>query len=224
MSEAFKPNGWLLSSVVSANKKIIDAAYDIPKLSNYLDWFSLMTYDYHDSYDERTGHAAPLYSTNQLSIDATIRYFMDAGAPSRKLVMGLTSYGRTQTLKNPKLQDIGSPASGPGYSGPIANIPGALAFYEICQKTKQKDWTVIHNPDTKIGTFAFKNDQWVSYDDADNIRAKANYIIKNKLGGGLIRTLDLDDFRGNCGCGKYPLLSALNQALRGIGTPVKNCT
>jgi GH18 family chitinase len=39
----------------------MDAAYDIPKLSQYLDYVSVMTYDYHGQWDKQTGHVAPMY-------------------------------------------------------------------------------------------------------------------------------------------------------------------
>jgi len=35
-------------------------AYDIPVLSRYLDYVSVMTYDYHGQWDKVTGHLAPL--------------------------------------------------------------------------------------------------------------------------------------------------------------------
>ena len=35
--------------------------YDVPVLSQYLDWISVMTYDYHGQWDKITGHVAPMY-------------------------------------------------------------------------------------------------------------------------------------------------------------------
>lgn len=46
----------------------MDAAYDIPNLSKYLDYIHVMTYDFHGSYDGVTGQNAPLYAS---SVDTT---------------------------------------------------------------------------------------------------------------------------------------------------------
>ena len=35
--------------------------YDVPLLSEKLDWISVMVYDYHGQWDEVTGHVAPMY-------------------------------------------------------------------------------------------------------------------------------------------------------------------
>lgn len=44
LSAVFKPKGLLLSSAVSPSKKVIDAGYDIPTLSKYFDWISVVSY------------------------------------------------------------------------------------------------------------------------------------------------------------------------------------
>lgn len=61
LSDQFRPKNLLLSSAVSPNKKVIDAGYDVPIVAQYLDWISVMTYDYHGQWDKKTGHNAPLY-------------------------------------------------------------------------------------------------------------------------------------------------------------------
>jgi chitinase len=58
---ALKPAGLLLTAAVSPSNKVIDAGYDIPALDAYLDYVSVMTYDYHGQWDKQTGHVAPMY-------------------------------------------------------------------------------------------------------------------------------------------------------------------
>lgn len=70
LSESFKPKGLLLSSAVSPSKRVIDAGYDVPTLSRYLDWIAVMCYDYHGQWDKITGHVAPMYAHPE-DIDVT---------------------------------------------------------------------------------------------------------------------------------------------------------
>lgn len=70
LSESFKPKGLLLSSAVSPSKRVIDAGYDVPALSQYLDWIAVMCYDYHGQWDKITGHVAPMYAHPE-DIDVT---------------------------------------------------------------------------------------------------------------------------------------------------------
>lgn len=64
-----------------------------------------------------------------------------------------------------------------------------------------------------MGPYAYKDNQWVSFDDKAMVRQKANLIRQLGLGGGMIWALDLDDFRGECGEGAHPLLTELQSVL-----------
>lgn len=113
LSEAFKPNKWLLSATVSSDPKAIDAGYDVPQLNRYLDWISLMTYEYHDSFDPVTGPIAPISSKDGLNIESTVQYWIKRGASSEKLILGISTAGLSKKLKNPKDHGIGAPSTGP---------------------------------------------------------------------------------------------------------------
>lgn len=52
-----------------------------------------------------------------------------------------------------------------------------------------------------------------------SLKEKANYVNTNGLGGMMVWSLDGDDFRGNCGGVKYPLLRAINEGLKGVNAP-----
>lgn len=50
---------------VPAGIEYIEKGYDIPKLNQYLDWFNLLTYDYHSAFEPAVNHHAPLRSLEE---------------------------------------------------------------------------------------------------------------------------------------------------------------
>lgn len=133
----------LLTMAVPAGEQYVEKGFDIPKLNQYLDWFNLLTYDYHSSQEPSVAHHAPLYPLDGndeedeynfdagLNIDSTIKFYLGKGADSRKLVLGLPTYGRSYTLFNPEATELGSPTDGPGAQGDATREEGYLAYYEV---------------------------------------------------------------------------------------------
>jgi len=54
---------------------------------------------------------------------------------------------------------------------------------------------LVRDPESRMGPYAFKGDQWVGFDDVDTIAYKSKYVKEMGLGGAMIWALDLDDFR-----------------------------
>ncbi|XP_039482039.1 probable chitinase 10 isoform X2 [Drosophila santomea] len=219
LSVAFRPRGLLLSTAVSPSRKIIDAGYDIPQLSRYFDWIAVMTYDFHGHWDKKTGHVAPLYhhpddDFEHFNVNSSINYWIEKGAPSRKLVMGIPLYGQSFTLENNNSCGINAKAPGPGVAGEFTRAAGFLAYYEICERVNRLGWQVVHDEFGRIGPYAYKGTQWVSYDSPDMVRKKALLARSLNLGGGMVWALDLDDFRNRCGNGVHPLLSEIHKVLK----------
>lgn len=50
----------LLTMAVPAGIEYIDKGYDVPKLNEYLDWFNILSYDYHSAFEPAVDHHAPL--------------------------------------------------------------------------------------------------------------------------------------------------------------------
>lgn len=232
LSLEFKPRGWILSAAVSSSKGIIDRAYDIRKLNEHLDWIGLMTYDYNGYWKKQTGHCAPLYfhigdSSLTSNVNFTVHYWIQGGALPNKIIVGIPFYGRTFTLSNAVNNELYAQTIGPGDSGTYIQSKGVLHFCDICNKTKNFNWKVVRDIKNRIGVYAHQDDQWVSYDDVVTIRAKAKYVRHMNLGGAMVWSMDLDDFKGDCGCGNYPLLNVLNQELRNISgnlIKIEKCT
>lgn len=82
---------------------------------------------------------------------------------------------------------------------------------------------MVRDPTGAMGPYAYLGDQWVSFDDIEMIRNKAEWAKKMGLGGGMIWALDLDDFTNRCHCETYPLLRTINRVLRGYKVPDPKC-
>ncbi|GLV44511.1 Chitinase 10 [Carabus blaptoides fortunei] len=226
--DAFKPKGWLLSAAVSPSKKVIDAGYDVPALSKYLDWIAVMCYDYHGQWDKITGHVAPMYVHPEdvdvtFNANFTIHYWIAQGADRKKLVMGMPMYGQSFSLADNNKNGLNAATYGGGEAGDNTRARGFLSYYEICQNIQKRGWKVVRDRKGRIGPYAYLRDQWVSFDDVSMIQYKSQYIKAMGLGGGMIWALDLDDFKNWCGCEEYPLLKTINRVLRGYPDSQREC-
>ncbi|XP_045465112.1 mucin-5AC isoform X2 [Harmonia axyridis] len=212
----------LLTMAVPAGIEYVNKGYDIPKLTKYLDWMNILSYDYHSAFEPSVNHHAPLYPMREateydydaeLNIDYTIKHYLELGADPSKLVMGVPTYGRSYTLFNPDANAIGDPADGPGEMGEATRENGYLAYYEICENIKSNGWDVVQPNEKAMGPYAFKENQWVGFDDENIARKKAEYVAQNGLGGIMFWAIDNDDFRGSCHGKPYPLIEAAKEAL-----------
>ena len=88
---------------------------------------------------------------------------------------------------------------------------------------KNDNWKRAYRP--LNGAFATKGNQWVSFNDVQFVKEKAEYVVNNKFGGVAVFTMDMDDFNNDCCRGTYPLLNTLSKTLRKIGNRVQqnNC-
>uniref|UniRef100_A0A8B9WD73 GH18 domain-containing protein n=1 Tax=Bos mutus grunniens TaxID=30521 RepID=A0A8B9WD73_BOSMU len=168
-----------------------------------------MTYDFHGGWDPCTGHNSPLHvgSKDQgimsvlLLQEYAMKYWRDNGVPSEKLIMGFPTYGRTFRLT--------------GSSGPYTREAGFWAYYEIC--TFLSEATNAWIEDQKV-PYAYKDTEWVGYDNIRNYKYKVDFLKENNFGGAMVWAIDLDDFLGSfCNEGKYPLILEL-QSLLGLSS------
>ena len=100
---------------------------------------------------------------------------MGKGAPANKLVMGMPFYGQAFTLDDEANNGLNAKGT-KGQPGKFTRQAGFLAYYEICHAIKKDNWTVVEDTEGRMGPYAFKERQWVSYDDKEMIR----YKVRNK--------------------------------------------
>lgn len=93
-----------------------------------------------------------------------MRYWLDQGAPAKKLNVGMPAYGKTFQLTNRNETVPGSPASGPGNPGPYTQEAGTLSYLEFCELKAEGGWTLVWDGEQRV-PYAFKGAQWISYDN-----------------------------------------------------------
>ncbi|XP_042535138.1 acidic mammalian chitinase isoform X1 [Dipodomys spectabilis] len=209
----------MITAAVAAGISTIKSGYEIPQLSQYLDFIHVMTYDFHGSWESYTGENSPLYkyptetgSNTYLNVDSAMKYWKDNGAPVEKLIVGFPAYGHTFTLSNPSNTGIGAPASGAGPAGPYTRESGFWAYYEICTFLKDGATEAWDGPQEV--PYAYQGNVWVGYDDVKSFDIKTQWLKQNNFGGSMVWAIDLDDFTGTfCNQGKFPLISTLKKAL-----------
>ncbi|KAM9369467.1 acidic mammalian chitinase isoform 3-T3 [Phaethornis superciliosus] len=223
--EANKPR-LMLTAAVGAGLPTIQAGYEIAELGKYLDYIHVMTYDFHGSWDGRTGENSPLYTGPAdsgdliyFNVQYAMNYWRDNGAPAEKLLVGFPTYGHNYNLQNPSNTAVGAPASGPGPAGPYTRQSGLLAYYEICSflaSGATRSWDAPQDV-----PYAYKGNEWVGYDNVKSFNLKVDWLKKNNFGGAMVWSLAMDDFTGTfCKEGRYPLITTLRN---GLGLQNGNC-
>eukprot|EP00727_Mastigamoeba_balamuthi_P010273 m51a1_g5869 putative chitotriosidase-1 (525) ;mRNA; f:400774-402491 len=180
----------LLTIAASAGSWALDAGYDLPAVAQSLDWINVMTYDMSGSWDSTTGPHTALRGWPN-SIDGAVQYYLDKGVPASKLVVGLASYGRSWTLASAGNHKYGAAATGAGAEGPCTGEGGALANYEIERNVQSLGWTQVVDAATTTA-YAYKGDQFVTYDTRETVAAKADYVCEKDLRGAMLWVLDND--------------------------------
>ncbi len=209
----------LLTAAVPASYEAIDAGYDVPELAKYLDYINVMTYDFHGQWEDTVGHNSPLFPLNsankvqkRMTVDFAAKEWARRGAPLEKLIIGMPVYGRSFTLADPAKFDIGAEALGGGKAGRYTGEEGFLSYYEICDFLHEENTTLVWDNEQQV-PFAYRGDQWVGFDDERSLRTKIAWLKTEGFGGVMVWSVDLDDFRGYCGTGKYPLIKAMRKEL-----------
>ena len=171
--------------------------YDVLKL--YVNWFNVMTYDYHGDWFSHSGHNAPLYPSPDDacgSVDETCVYLTDTrGIAKDKLCIGLPFYGRKFYTSG-----LYQSSTGGGQTDGYNDIAGLI------DNGWRRHWDTVSLVPYLTNT---AGTQLYTYDDTTSIRYKCDYIIAHHYKGGMIWALGLDQLSGN----KQPLLEVASAHL-----------
>jgi len=211
-------NSTILSLAVASPLLIIDLSYDIPSVAKYVDFVSIMSYDYH-AFSEGlpfTGANAPLYSyPNESGYFSTLNtnwsstYWASKGMPKEKINVGIPTYGHSFKLINANNAGWNAPAQGFGDIGD----GGFVMYGDVCKFLSDPKTKVIYDIYYRV-PYAYNKLEWISFDNIDSYDEKIRYILENGFGGGMLFSLNYDDFNATCDAKThFPLTKRLSAFL-----------
>ena len=182
--DALRP-GLTLSIASSANAKSI-GPIDWRRVAASVDQIGVMTYDFEGPWSHTTGFVAPLRAAdpNAATVSTVIAAYLAAGVPPRKLLLGVPFYayqwhnvGETGTHG---LLAKGDPLRG------NRNQSTAAALLAATPNAK------LYRDPVSLSPWIYDGDNFLTFDDAVSLRAKAQYADRQKLGGIMIWELSGD--------------------------------
>lgn len=195
--------------------------FDIVKIEPIVDWFNVMTYDLHGTWDSTDPYiGAVVYAhTNLTEIDLTMDLFWRNNIDSSKITMGMGFYGRSFTLADPFCTSPGCPFSSGGNPGPCSASAGTLMFSEI-EAIIAAGATPTLDSAAAVKQLVFDTDQWVSYDDVETLKMKVDYANGKCLGGTMVWAISTDSTNATAAAALASLNGlGVSKALFGGSTP-----
>nr|AIT18897.1 chitinase [Hirsutella thompsonii] len=147
---------------------------DLAGMDPYLDSWNIMAYDYAGTWEKTTGHQANLFldeenpATTKASTNRAVADYMASGVNPKKISIGLPLYGRSFSQTT-------------GFGAPFDGTGSTLLYRDLPRDNKS---TIEY--DDKVGAAWSYNPtsrELVTYDTVKSTQKKAEYILKNGLGG-----------------------------------------
>ncbi|RFU25496.1 hypothetical protein B7463_g10848, partial [Scytalidium lignicola] len=171
--------------------------FDIVNLAPSLDWFNVMTYDLHgtwDAGDPFIGNVM-LAHTNLTEIRQTMDLLWRNNIDPSQVSMGYGFYGRSFTASDPSCLETGCPFSAGGNPGACTQSAGTLSYTEIeaILADPSRNAKITLDPVAAVQIVTFDSNQWVSFDNAETIELKQAYANGECIGGSMVWAVSQDN-------------------------------
>ncbi|KAH8649114.1 glycoside hydrolase superfamily, partial [Xylariales sp. PMI_506] len=183
--------------------------YPITLMSNILDYIVFMTYDLHGQWDYANAFSNPGCPTgnclrSQVNLTETLgalSMITKAHVPSNKIVVGITSYGRSFEMAEAgcyieECLFTGSPAVSNAAEGPCTGTAGYISDAEIkaiiADPSRVNQNFVDASSNTNV--LIYDDVQWVEYMDADTKKERQSLYRLFQMGGTTEWATDLEDY------------------------------
>lgn len=149
---------------------------DLATVATHLDMLNLMCYDFAGSWTGLSGHQAQLFAPPnpanayaKRSGHSGVQYLLDHSVPAEKVLMGIPAYGRSF---------LGVSSPGQKFSG-HAGEQGIFDFKHL-----PRPGSIERVDHALVAAWCEGGDGgWVTYDNPETVRRKADYVKRHGLAG-----------------------------------------
>ncbi|KAL3423877.1 glycosyl hydrolases family 18 protein, partial [Phlyctema vagabunda] len=167
--------------------------FDLKASTDAVDFVNIMSYDLHGVWDAWNPIGSRVLGhSNITEIELALDLYWRNDIPPEKLNLGIGFYGRSFQLSDPTCYKPGCAFKGGAAPGPCTANSGTLAYREIVDIVKEKNLKPYYDKKAQVKYVVWNQDQWISYDDEETIKAKIDFANKLGLGGLLIWSIDQD--------------------------------
>ena len=169
---------------------------DWASIKDKLDFINILSYDLHGTWDNATGHNAPLYGSHsptnyKLCLDEAVKKIHNSGVEKNKLVLGLAFYGKSINKVPNKEKYSGLPGLGQPFE---KTATGSTMNYSAIKSLINKDGYKYFWDKTSRVPYLFNanNNTFITFDDPNSIAIKTAYAKTQELGGVIIIDISKD--------------------------------
>ena len=178
-------------SIATAGGEEKLANLNLEGIDPYVDFYNVMTYDFHGGWENVTGHQAAMTGdANNYDVTGAVDVFETAGIELSKVVMGAPAYTRAWG----NVSDGGSfgyqqPGSGRDATGSFE--AGVYDYKDLLDDVVTGTRDLYWDDDNKAA-FLYDGDEWSSMETTATIAGKAAYVEEKGLGGMMFWALSND--------------------------------
>lgn len=178
-------------SIATAGGEEKLAKLNLESIDPYVDFYNVMTYDFHGGWENVTGHQAAMTGdANNYDVTGAVDVFENAGIELSKVVMGAPAYTRAWG----NVADGGSfgyqqPGAGRDATGSFE--AGVYDYKDVLNDVVTGTRNLYWDDDNKAA-FLYDGDEWSSMETTATIAGKAAYVEEKGLGGMMFWALSND--------------------------------
>ncbi|KAG8160817.1 hypothetical protein KVR01_009081 [Diaporthe batatas] len=167
--------------------------FDIKGLEPHVDFFNIMSYDLHGTWDMPNGWTGPYLNahTNLTELKDGMDLFWRNDISPSKLVFGTGFYGRAFTVADPACKTPGCEYASGAPKQACSREVSVILNNEIMDVMKEMGVKPVLHQEEAVKSLTWGNN-WVAYDDEETLAMRADFVREQCLGGIMVWAVSHD--------------------------------